>query len=266
MAGGSNSSIQAVERLRLAIEGMPERRTPPEGGTRVTLPRMRLTSIGRRVKSLGRNMQLIGEAVAAAEADPLSEMGIRAIEEALWRLDASREQLIAVCCMALGLPAVRLKKLARRDPVPRGVEFDPDPKKLGVRLKALGTQGNAAHLNQLLMELADHRAIRLRNQLSHELAPLTEAPELEWIEVKEMRGRQLVAQTGRFIWPEGMTDRKNIQPKTLWDYSVDAVGDAEAVLVRAIETAAELVQAVGQLEYPQLIYRDAVTGGLRPTP
>lgn len=203
-----------------------------------------------------------------AKAHPLAEEGLAAIEDALWRIDTAREHLIAVCCMTLGVITIFPKKIRKTDAVARGVVFDPDPKRLGHRLVELGRSLPVAReLNDRLIALAEHPANVLRNQLTHELAPLDAAPELEWIEVHEIdQQKRVLAQVSMFIWPEGMTDRKDIRDKTLWDYGVDAAKSAEMELTAVTEVATQVITAAGQLEYPQIVYLDSATREVRLQP
>jgi hypothetical protein len=232
------------------------------GEIRKSLPDIGRFTLVRWTRDLQRNLDAIVAAVADAEHSPLTEAGIDAVERALWRLSAGRKSLLAVAYLGLGVPTVHPVKLAKGDSVPRGLRFDPRWEDLENKLAGLQpARPVAAELAEVLSELHEHPAIVLRNEITHSLGPITEAPELCWLEIVELDENQEIGRDARFMWPNGLPVGKDIRPQTLWDYVVAQVKEAFEILARAADKlAALLASGAAYLERPQLIYLDARTG------
>jgi DNA modification methylase len=200
--------------------------------------------------------------LSMAAVRPFVVAGIDAVERALWRLSTGRKSLLAIAFLGLGVATVHPVKLAKGDSVPRGLRFDPRWDDLEKKLAELRPSNPvAAKLAELLSELHEHPAIVLRNEITHTLGAIAEAPELCLLEIVELDGNQEVGRDTRFMWPNGLPVGKDIRPQTLWDYAMAQVKEALEILVRAAhQLAALLASGAAYLERPQLIYLDARTG------
>jgi hypothetical protein len=123
------------------------------------------------------------------------------------------------------------------------------------RLKELSAkQPVAGELNGLLIELAEHDAITLRDEVTHSLAPIKSAPPLCVFVLWGVDGDRLLAPRElKFLWPRGMNDKPGITAKELWP-------DALGILLRATEKLTELIQQVGIEREPQRFFQNLETG------
>ena len=75
----------------------------------------------------------------------------------------------------------------------------------------------AGELNGLLIELAKHDAIILRDEITHSLAPIKSAPPLCVFTLWGVDGKTLLAPRElKFLWPSGVNTKPSITTKELW--------------------------------------------------
>jgi hypothetical protein len=199
-----------------------------------------------------------------ASTEP-SESAVADLEEALWRVDAVREKLEAIFALAFGVPSlVAYKRTCAR--------FEPDIDLIRAKLRELGsTHESARGLARAGLALASHPAVRLRNQLSHQLAGVASVTELCWVDVADVRQGGILGWSGGPFYGEGALDGNSIAPQDVWRRTVEIVGDALRLLVDAMDLLAELIAAAAVLEPPQPLYRQFETSAVttedpRPAP
>jgi hypothetical protein len=250
---------RAIKRLRESVSHLQEGDQPmsPElrGGAWGQLGR---GIIDGWVQALGRDLDLISRAWGRARRYPLQEPGIRAMEEALWRLDAAREKLHAATSLGLGVRHLDIGK----DPV----QFKTDPRKIGTALRALHDPV-ATELDNVGQQLAARRAIALRNELSHGIAPLTQVGircDFEGVAVRHGR----VGRWRNYIdYPPSWRTHGNIRPETLWADAVADVAEALSMLIKSVELLAELLGREGSnLPPPAQVFWDEDAGSIALSP
>src|SRR5262249_34284327 len=102
--------------------------------------------------------------------------GVAALERALWGIGSTHEKIQALLALVLGTPAFRTRK-GRGAP-----RFRPRRDDNRAALRKLG-EPDATSLLEIEARLNSHRALLLRHQLSHGLAPLTAHRPLGWVEI-----------------------------------------------------------------------------------
>jgi len=224
----------------------------------VAIQRMSRFTLAGHATDFKRAFERIEGAITRVEAHRLDEEGEAAIEEALWRIDAAREKLITISSLAFGVPTLQPFKEKRRA-VPTGVTFRTTWSKLETRLREVG-HAAASELIDVLSELYEHPATTLRNEISHGRAPIREAPMMVWLRFIQTRGGKVVSEQQRYLWPQGMSDRDDIQANTLWDYALRAIHEAVGLLSRGADLLGQLVKAAAALQPGQAVYQDLDTG------
>ncbi len=226
----------------------------------VAIQRMSRFTLAGHGTDFKRAFERIEGAITRAEAHRLDEGGEAAIEEALWRIDTAREKLITISSLAFGVPTLQPFKEKGRA-VPTGVTFRTTWAKLETRLREVARSHAAAgELIDVLSELYEHPATTLRNEISHGRAPIREAPMMVWLRFIQTRRGKVVSEQQRYLWPQGMSDRNDIQANTLWDYALRAIHEAVGLLSRGADLLAELVKAAAALQPGQAVYQDLDTG------
>jgi hypothetical protein len=193
--------------------------------------------------------------------------GLPDAENALWRLSAARKSLLALCFLTLGVPTMEpglIHKGGRpvKSAIKTSVQWELHADLLDRRLKELSAkQPVAGELNGLLIELAEHDAITLRDEVTHSLAPIKSAPPLCVFVLWGVDGdRLLVPRELKFLWPRGMNDKPGITAKELWPDALAEIRDALGILLRATEKLTELIQQVGIEREPQRFFQNLDTG------
>jgi hypothetical protein len=266
--------IDALGGLQLAPAPTPEQIEERLGGLELVARysdaeeerrRQGAAALGRGVmlglaEDLGRALERMNAATKRAQEHPLTDEGEAAVEEALWRLDACREKLQVILFLALGLPTIRPYRVPGQA-LNTGVTFRPDWPKLNQVLDSIATShAPAKELSELLTELYEHPAIALRNEISHGRAPIRQAGGVTWLELVGVTGRRAVTRDSHYMWPQGMSDRTGIDVQTLWDYVVEKLAEATALLSKAVGLAAQVLQSAARLEQPQPVFQDHDTG------
>jgi hypothetical protein len=215
-----------------------------------------------------RNLDRAAHGISVAKEKPLSEEGRYAIEEALWRIAAAKKSLLAACCIALAVPVLRpgwTKGQPRT--VKSSVEFEIDAKLLEQKLVALADEHTAAaELNDLLVRVAQHPAIQLRDAITHSLAPIEDAEGLVFFEIEDIGQARVRGRPINFLWQHGMAQKRDISREALWQDAVTGAGEAHAILLDAVVRAADLLTEVGVEERPQRLYRVPATGEIKQRP
>jgi hypothetical protein len=206
------------------------------------------------VTDLGRYLDRTTSALARARRFPLKERGIAALEESLWRLDASREKLHAVLTLTLGVRHLDLTT----DPI----GFKVDPKRIGTVLRGMG-HTKATKLDRLGKRLAEHPAINLRNQLSHGVAPLTDVRVRCFFEAVAIRKNSIGIWRSHVDYPPGWRAHGDIKDTTMWAGAVSASSEALDMLCESVRLLADLlVETSAKLPAPAHVYRDVDSGRL----
>jgi hypothetical protein len=199
---------------------------------------------------LGRDLGLAGEPLDAAAEAGANPDGVAHAEVALWRVSAAREKFHAIVALVFGVPALRLmkgKKGIRR--------FEPDPRANRAHLRTLSSDHPAADDVVALDEaLSRHRFLGLRNQLTHSLAPVLEWRALVWFEVAEVTRGGVMHYAASSLEPahelQGAIPRDQFFERTLSDGR-----EAVEMLAAAVQKLAELVESVGVLAPPAVVWR-----------
>ncbi len=201
----------------------------------------------------------IARALDLADAQGLTDEAIEEIEHALWRITAMREKLEAAFVLCFGVPSL--------EPVgAKSARFEPDTDGIKAKLRDLvATHSVARELGELGARLAEHPAVVLRNQLSHQLAAIRHAAELCWLDIVHLRGSGIIGWSGGPLYAEGVLDGGAITAEVLWERAVTGVQECFELLVHTFEVMAQLVRAAAVLEPPQRVYRDQDTGNISLT-
>jgi hypothetical protein len=196
----------------------------------------------------------IAWALDLADAKGSTDEAIEEIEHALWRITATREKLEAVFVLCFGVPSLK--------PVgAKSVHFEPDTEGIKAKLRELAAAHPVAReLSELGAKLAEHSAVALRNQLSHQLAAIRDAAELCWLDIAHMRGNGIIGWSGGPLYAEGVLDNDSITHEALWERAVGGAQECVELLVRTFEVMAALVCDAAVLEPPQRVYKDEDTG------
>src|SRR5207248_2127823 len=91
-------------------------------------------------------------------------------------------------------------------------------------------------------------------------APIHQAGGITWLELIGITGRRAMTRDSHYLWPQGMSDRQGIDAKSLWDYVVEKQTDATALLAKAVDLAAQVIESVARIEPPQPVFQDHDTG------
>ncbi len=256
-SGVSNGT--ASDRLIEAINALqPSEKV--QDHVQAAIQRMARFTMAGHATDFKRALERIDAATTRAEANRLAEEGEAAIEEALWRIDTAREKLITISSLAFGVPTLQPFKV-KGQAIPTGITFRTNWSKLAARLGDLSRRHAAASdLIEILAGLHDHAATTLRNEISHGRAPIREAPMVVWLRLIQTREGKVVSEQQRYLWPQGMSDRKDIQADTLWEYALAAIHEAVDMLGRTADLLSKLVRAAAALEPGQAVYQDLDSG------
>jgi hypothetical protein len=206
------------------------------------------------------------------------DRGVETLENALLRFAAARKSLQALSCLALGVPTVQPAHLMeggvlKKDKVKKSVEWDLDARLLEKRLTELAVHhAIAGELNDRLKALAGHPALRLRNEISHSLAPIGTPAELCCLQVLVVDGEAISApKMLNNLWPRGMAEKTDISRQGLWNDALADINDGRDLLERCIHTLNQLISVVGIVMQPLKVFRNVRTGEVtltdpRPTP
>jgi hypothetical protein len=214
--------------------------------------------IANWVDDAGRCCERIAEALALTDVRDRDKQTLDGIETALWRIDAAREKLEAVFVLAFGVPSLeRYGKSAR---------FEPDTDSIKAKVSELAAHHPVAReLGKVAQQLAAHPAVTLRNQLSHQLAPIESANESCWIDVAHLQGRSIVGWSGGPFYGEGVLEEGDIGSNALWQRALRSVEECFGLLIRLTKHLAELIHTAAVLEPPQRLYKQEETGEVSVT-
>jgi hypothetical protein len=215
---------------------------------------------------LDRRLNEIEQALDEAQSLGLPK-GLPSAENALWRLSAGRKSLQALCCLTLGVATMEpgdiyLNGRPIKDKVKKSVQWNLDGKKLGKKLAEVGgTYPIAAELNALLVDLAEHPAVTLRDEISHSLAPIGGAPTLCLFELWGVEGDALIRPHElKYLWPRRMGEKPGITREELWPHALSAIKDAYGILIDAVGKLSGLIQLTGLHRESQRVYVRVDTG------
>jgi hypothetical protein len=201
----------------------------------------------------------IGRALDMVDAGGESEEGEDAIETALWRITATREKLEAVFVLCFGIPSLEPYKQT-------SARFEPNTDGIRAKLRELAPAHQVAcELGEVGKQLAEHRGVTLRDQLSHQLAAVTSVQPLCWIDIAHMQGNSIVAWSGGPFYGANTIDQGSIERDAVWERATTAVEECFKLLIRSFELMAELVRDAAVLEPPQRVYKDEATGAVTTT-
>lgn len=245
----------AADSLRHAVLEMP----PGERPANRLLPEVDWRAIGKAcitnwIDDAERSCTRIARALERVDAEGDTEDARDEIETALWRITATREKLEAVFALSFGVPSLAPYKGTSS-------RFEPSTDGIRAKLRELAqTQPAAQELAEIGKRLAEHPGVTLRDQLSHQLAAITEATELCWIDVAHLSSDGIIGWTGGPFYGENVLDGGAITRDALWTRAVTWVEECFESLVRSFELMGGLVGQAAVLEPPQRVYRDGDTG------
>lgn len=223
------------------------------------------------VLDLERRLTEVAQSVDRAEKRGLPD-GLVDAENALWRLSLARKSLQALCFLVFGVRTMQpgfIHKNGRpiKEPVKKAVECELHADQLDRRLRQLSTDHPlAGELNALLIELAEHDAITLRDETTHSLAPIKNAPALCYFVVDDVDGDRLIeSRELRFLWPRRMNDKPGITAAELWPDALREIRDALDIVLRSTEKLTSLIKELGIHREPQRFYLNRQTGEITMT-
>lgn len=206
-------------------------------------------------ESFARDVRLAASDLDAAAAS-FGEDGVVHIEHALWRIDAAFEKFHDIAALTIGVAALQLNKNKR------GVRrFESDRRANRTRLRELADQHPVAHeILRLDESINNHRALELRHQMTHSLAPILEWQSLVWFEVGEVDDKgHVLGYTASHLTPS-----KRLQGETpgnqLYARAVSDGNEIVALLHEAAERLADLLAGTQELPPPQALWRVMATG------
>jgi hypothetical protein len=255
MADRSEQVAGAAADLRAAINDLKVGDPPRHALWADVWPPLGRGCIVGWVDDAERAVLRVARALELADAGP-SEQAEDETEVALWAIIAAREKLEAVFVLSFGVPSM--------EPYGRtSAKFEPNTAGLRERLRQLAQEHRAAaELGRVGRELAEHQAVALRNQLSHQLSATTEVKPLCYLDIGHVRGGTLLAWDGSSFYGQGALDGDSIAPEVIWKRTVDAVSECFELLVRTIELMSELIAEAAVLEPPQRVFVDNDTGAV----
>lgn len=229
---------------------------PLSGGLRTAWPDLDRAWIVSWAKELERDMQLISAQLAEARAAAAPDDALVPTENTLWRLAAAREKLHAIIAFVFGVPCVRITRPTRRVPY-----FRVDERATRARLRAL-PQAEASEV--LDADATLKGCLLLRHQLSHSLAPIVKARSVAWVEIGYVHDGRVYAYEATHLLPAGLgTD--DLTPESLLERALGQLEKGLGALDSATAKLASLIDAVGELEPPPLIWRAEETGSFYST-
>jgi hypothetical protein len=107
-------------------------------------------------------------------------------------------------------------------------------------------------------ELAEQPGVKLRDQLSHQLAVITEARFLCLVDIAHVRDGRILGWDGGPFYGENVVDQGPITRDAVWQRAT--VAQCFELLMRSFELTAELVSSTAVLEPPQRAYKNKDSG------
>lgn len=246
---------RAAEALRAAAFALQ----PGERPLSELLPATHWSAIGKAcianwVDDAARACVRIARTLDLVDAEGDTDEARDQIEAALWRISAAREKLEAVFVLCFGIASL--------DPYgTQSVRFEPNTDGIRAKLRELAAAHPAAReLGELGKRLAEHPAVTLRDQLSHQLASIVDVAELCWLDIAHMRRGGINAWSGGPLYAENTIDAGPLTREAIWARGVGHVQECFELLVRTFELMAELVRDAAVLEPPQRLWKDEDTG------
>jgi hypothetical protein len=210
-------------------------------------------SLRQWANGLCRDVRLAEKALDRATAAGAGDEGEEELELVAWRVDAGREKQHFLFALAFGVDGVRL------DPSGKTPSWRPDIEDNLRRLKQLSKHSETATAFAATgRELAEHPFIRLRNQISHELAPIRGAPMKAGVMVIHIRRGSIFHDELMFLNPAGTNDL--FSEGDLFTQALELATQGTDLLRRSAALLATLVAEHTFLEEPAEVYLDHDTG------
>ena len=166
----------ALSALDAAIEAMPTGRLPADPGLHEVWPDMARVCLRGWAAALRDDLATASSALTAARRTKSEALAVRRIEEAMWRLAASREKMRALFAIVF-----EIKVLERH--CGEGVRFSVDHQASVARLRELAASHECARkLAQVWQAVEGHDALQRRNYLSHSLSTAASMPPLVFLD------------------------------------------------------------------------------------
>jgi hypothetical protein len=139
--------------------------------------------------------------------------------------------------------------------------FESDHRANRKRLRELTEQQAAAQtLLDIDEQIANHRFLELRHQLTHSLAPILAWQSLLWFEVAEIDEKGgVIAYSSRHLTPSERI-QGDTPPDQLYARTIADGREVIDLIRRAMLALAELLTVAGKLEPPPLLWRVMQTG------
>jgi hypothetical protein len=175
---------------------------------------------------------------------------LEALEDALVRTASARDKLRAVVALVLGVPSLR--------PYKKGIHFKPNEREVRTALSGAGAAGSsqAGRVKRLFEEISEHPSIKLRNDIIHAIAPLSELADLCWVKRAHLDERGGIrAWEGGPLYPEDSLSLPDAQPATLFRWALASAEEGFDLVAEAIAAIAAMTEEIGVLAPPQSVYR-----------
>lgn len=247
----------ATDRLVDAINDLHPEQEPRTPELRSAWRDLGVTWIVEWARSLGRDLTNAAAALERAEAVGATEEGATEVENALWRVDAAFEKLHDVIALGFGLPALKLNKNKK------GIKrFESDRRGNRRRVRELvGQHPVARQLLDLDEQIATHRFLELRHQLTHSLAPILAWQSLLWFEIAEIDEKGgVISYSSHHLTPSDRLQGATTTPDQLYPCTITDGRAIVALLVQAMSVLTALLSAAGKLEPPPVLWRVRQTG------
>lgn len=192
----------------------------------------------------------LGEATASPDREEVPNHDpVSALEESFMRAVGVRDRLRSLAALVVGSRCLRLDG--------PGVSFEPNERDLRRRLGDLAEarMRRAGAVKTLFEQVADHPAIRIRNDVLHALAPFPELVETCWINKVRLDERGNVKFDGLGpLYPAGTLDHDDASPMRLYRSALETSEEAFELLVRLTTELATLIEELGDLQMPPSVY------------
>ena len=167
---------EALLALDTAIKSLPAGRLPSDAGLHDVWPTMAKVCLRGWAAALRSDLETAQSALRAVRRTKSEALAVRRIEEAMWRLAASREKFRALFALVF-----EVRVLERH--CGEGVRFSVDQKASAARLRELAESHESARLLVEAWGLVEgHDALQRRNYLTHSLPTTASMPPLVFLD------------------------------------------------------------------------------------
>jgi hypothetical protein len=254
--------MEALSPLRQAIEDLPVGRPILAVDEKDIWPDLARRCLSTWAQEFERDLEIASSRLQLArEQSRIDDLGLddakafarislaaEPLEDALWRVAAAREKLEVIVALALGIRVFVLEG--------QTVRLEPDVKGLKALLNGF-SEGEEARFKKAALALVEHRAIPLRHQLMHSLAPIAGTSPLFFMQTGHRREGEVFRYTIRPVFPDGTIREDAVTPSQVFTRACTLTGEALDLLGEANAALPAVIRRSGRVHAPHVVYWDA---------